>query len=286
MFAAIDLPSWVDQDLAMTILRVLVILGLGLPLARGLASLVGRAAVKRLSQQSAMVAKKIVYYASFVLLMMMVLHELGFHLATLLGAAGIVGVALGFASQTSVSNIISGLFLISERSFEVGDIIEVNGTTGVVLSIDLLSAKVRTFDNRVVRIPNETLIKADVINYTHFPIRRLDLEIGVAYKEDIARVEGILREVADRNPLCLDEPEPVFIFKGFGDSALEMKFCVWFMKEDILKVRNSLLREIKERFDVEGVEIPFPHRTIYTGAVTAPFPVKVVEDRSGEESEP
>jgi small-conductance mechanosensitive channel len=280
--AALEWPSWVDRELAWTALRVLVIVGLGLPLAKFVAGLVGRAVGRRLSPQSAMVARKIAYYAAFLILLMMVLNELGFHLGTLLGAAGIVGIALGFASQTSVSNIISGLFLISERTFEVGDIIEVNGTTGVVLSIDLLSAKVRTFDNRVVRIPNETLIKADVINYTHFPIRRLDLPIGVAYKEDIARVEGILRDVADRNPLALDEPEPVFIFKGFGDSALEMLFCVWFKKEDLLLVRNSIYREIKVAFDAAGVEIPFPHRTLYTGAVTTPFPVSLEQTKDKE----
>ncbi|MFH1531937.1 MAG: mechanosensitive ion channel family protein [Pseudomonadota bacterium] len=278
MIGALEWPSWVEPETAWTALRVVVILGVGLPAARGLARLVGRGAGRRFSLQSAMVTKKIVFYTAFLILLMMVLHELGFHLGTLLGAAGIVGIALGFASQTSVSNIISGLFLISERSFEVGDIIEVNSTTGVVLSIDLLSAKVRTFDNRVVRIPNETLIKADVVNYTHFPIRRLDLPIGVAYKEDVVRVEAILREVADRNPLSLDEPEPLFVFKGFGDSALELQFCVWFKKEDRLAIQTSMLRDIKAAFDAAGVEIPFPHRTIYTGAVTEPFPVRIQED--------
>ena len=277
MIAAIDWPEWVDQSLAWTALRVIVILMVGIPVIRGLGLLMAKAVQKRLSQQAAMVSRKLVYYSTFVVLILMVLNELGFHLTTLLGAAGIVGVALGFASQTSVSNIISGLFLISERAFEVGDIIEVGGTTGFVLSIDLLSAKVRTFDNRVVRIPNETLIKSDVVNYTHFPIRRLDLDLGVAYKENIDRVERILNEVADLNPMCLDEPEPLFIFKNFGDSALEIRFCVWFRKEDRVIVQTSMLRDIKARFDAEGIEIPFPHRTIYTGSVTEPFPLKMTE---------
>jgi len=262
MFAALDWPTWVDQELALTTLRILAILAIGLPLAKGLAGLVSRGASRRLSAQSAMVARKIAYYAAVLILLMMVLHELGFHLATLLGAAGIVGIALGFASQTSVSNIISGLFLISERAFEVGDVIEVNGTTGVVLSIDLLSAKLRTFDNRAVRIPNETLIKSDVTNLTRFPIRRLDLPLGVAYREDVDRVEAILRDVAEQNPLCMDEPEPMFLFKGLGESALEVQFSVWFRKEDGLGMRNSLLREIKARFDAEGIEVPYPHRVV------------------------
>src|SRR5699024_2454555 len=118
----------------------------------------------------------------------------GISLAPLLGAAGIAGVALGFASQTSVSNIISGLFLIAESPFKVDDIITVKSTTGVVLSIDILLVKLRTFDNQYVRIPNETLIKTEVTNITRFPIRRLNTTISVAYKEDIGQVREILME--------------------------------------------------------------------------------------------
>lgn len=148
----------------------------------------------------------------------------------------------------------------------------------MVYSIDLLSVKIRKFDNLFVRIPNETLVKTEFTNITRFPIRRFDLNIGVAYKEDIGRVMDVLRDVADNNPYCLDEPEPVLIFQGFGDSALEMLFGVWFEKADFIDVRNSLYKDIKARFDAEGIEIPFPHRTLYTGAVTEPFPIRVVSD--------
>ena len=113
------------------------------------------------------------------------LRELGFKLSVLLGAAGVLTVAVGFASQTSASNIISGLFLLGERPFSVGDVIRVGSTTGEVLSIDLLSAKLRTFENLFVRIPNETLIKSEVTNLSRLPVRRLDLKIGIAYKEEV-----------------------------------------------------------------------------------------------------
>ena len=211
---------------------------------------------------------------------------MGFKLTALLGAAGIAGIAIGFASQTSVSNIISGLFLISEKPFEVGDLIKVDDTKGNVLSIDLLSVKLRTLDNQLVRIPNESLIKNQVTNITRFPIRRFDINVGVAYKEDVSRVREVLLDIAKNNPYCLDEPEPLVLFLNFGDSALEFLFAVWFVKTDFFKLRNSVMQDIKERFDAEGIEIPFPHRTLYTGSVTEPFPVYVVQDKTGKSKKP
>jgi small-conductance mechanosensitive channel len=200
--------------------------------------------------------------------------ELGFDLSVLLGAAGILTVAIGFASQTSASNVISGLFLLGERPFAVGDVIRVGGTTGEVLSVDLLSVKLRTFDNLFVRIPNETMIKSEVTNLRRFAIRRVDLQVGVAYKEDLREVREVLLEVANRNPLCLEEPAPLIIFQGYGDSSINHQFSVWAKTENFLELRNSIPVEIKEAFDEHGIEIPFPHRTLYTGSETDPFPVR------------
>ena len=154
----------------------------------------------------------------------------------------------------------------------MGDIIRVGSTTGEVLSIDLLSLKLRTFDNLYVRIPNESLIKSEVTTLTKFPIRRFDLMVGVAYKEDLEKVSRVLFEVADNNPLCLEEPKPLFIFLGFGDSSLNIQFSVWTEKDNFLELRNSMFLGVKAAFDRENIEIPFPHRTIYTGSTTDPFP--------------
>ena len=206
------------------------------------------------------------------------LNAIGFNLGVLIGAAGVLSVAIGFASQTSASNIISGLFLVAERPFSVGDLIKVGETTGEVLSIDLLSVKLRTFDNLFVRIPNETLIKSEVTTLTRFPIRRIDLSIAVALKEDIKAVRKVLEKVAEANPLCLDEPKPKFVFLGFGDSSLNMQFSVWVKRESFIELKNSIHEEIKEAFDAESIEIPFPHRSLYTGSVTEPFPIRLVSD--------
>jgi small-conductance mechanosensitive channel len=212
------------------------------------------------------------------------LIQLGFDLGILLGTAGILTVALAFASQTSMSNFISGLFLIAENPFQVGDLLQMGTTVGEVLEIDLLSVKLRKFDNTFVRLPNELLIKSEFWTLTKFPIRRLDLDIGVAYKEDIGRVRDVLIEVADKNPLGLEEPRPLFIFQGFSDSAIKIQFSVWVLKENYLPLKNSIQEEIKQAFDAAGIEIPFPHRTLYTGSITDPFPVQVVASEIQEES--
>jgi len=260
------------------ILRAAIILIVGYIIAKFIARWAAGLAKKRLTSQGTMLTQRGTFYSLLVVFLISALNELGFDLKVLLGAAGVFSVAIGFASKTSVSNLISGLFLIGERPFSMGDIIKVGNTTGEVISIDLLSAKLRTMDNLYVRIPNETLVSSEVTTLTRFPIRRLDLQVGVAYKENISRVREVLFAVANKNPLCLEEPKSVFIFQGFGESSLDIQFSVWAKRENFLDLRNSIHEEIKNAFDNNDIEIPFPHRTLYTGAITDPFPIRMVTD--------
>jgi len=108
--------------------------------------------------------------------------------------------------------------------------------------------------------------------------------VGVAYKEDVGKVREVLLDIADKNPLCLDEPEPLVRFLNFGDSALEFLFAVWCLKEDYFKLGTKIRQEIKEQFDAEGIEIPFPHRTLYTGSVTEPLPIRIIDGQNIEKS--
>ena len=265
--------DYLTSPQAAVLFRAVVKIIFGLVLGR----LAGNALARLFAEedaQRAMIIRRATFYGIAGLFVASALMELGFDLGVLLGAAGILTVAIGFASQTSASNVISGLFLLGERPFAVGDVIRVNGTTGEVLSVDLLSVKLRTFDNLFVRIPNETMIKSEVTNLPRFPIRRVDLQIGVACKEDLHDVREVLLDVADQNPLCLEEPSPLIIFQGYADSSINHQFSVWAKTENYLELRNSIPVEIKEAFDEHGIEIPFPHRTLYTGSETDPFPVR------------
>jgi len=260
--------------------RALFLVALGLGLAVLLSRLLQRVIRQRVTVHVAQILRRVVFYTVLGLFVAAAMTELGFSLTVLMGAAGILTVAIGFASQTTASNLISGLFLIGEHSFEVGDLIRVGELTGEVLSIDSLSVKLRTIDNLFVRIPNETLIKSEVTTLTRYPIRRIDVALGVAYKEDIERVRDVLLQVADQNPLCLDEPSPLFIFTGFGESSLNIQFSVWVVRENFLELRTAIKAEIKRAFDRAGIEIPYPHRSLYAGEATRPFPVTVVENKS------
>lgn len=257
------------------LLRTAAWLFIGIPLALTLSRWIQRWVTRNANAQRGLVVGKVVWYAGLLGILVTVLLELGFSLAPLLGAAGILGVALGFASQTSVSNVISGFFLMGEQPFVVGDLIEVGSQRGFVESIDMISVKLRTFDNRFIRIPNETLVKSEVVNVTRYPIRRVNVMVGVAYREDLDRVREILFEVARENPLCLMEPEPVLLFQQYGESSLDFLFGLWTAQENYFILKDRIQREIKAAFDEAGVEIPFPHRTLYVGSETGPFPVQL-----------
>lgn len=267
--------QFITNETTVNILQAGLILLGGIILARLTTGAVVKMMEKKFASHELQLIKRGIFYGIIILFTISALNQLGFNLSVVLGAAGVFSVAIGFASQTSASNLISGLFLLGERPFSVGDVIRVGTTTGEVLSIDLLSAKLRTFDNLYVRIPNESLIKSEVTTLTKFPIRRIDLKVGVAYKEDLPSVRDVLFLIAEDNPLCLEEPKPLFIFQGFGNSSLDIQFSVWVKRENFLDLRNSIQLEIKAAFDAAGIEIPFPHLTLYTGSVTEPFPVNL-----------
>ena len=273
-----DVINFLSSENIWILIRACILVVVGIIIARLVSSTLIKLVSNKIDNHRLMLIKRGSYYLILILFFVSALRELGFNLTVLLGAAGVFSVAIGFASQTSASNLISGLFLVAERPFTVGDVIRVGATTGEVLTIDLLSVKLRTFDNLFVRIPNESLIKSEVTTLTRFPIRRLDILIGVAYKEDLKKVRATLDDVSNKNPLCLEEPKPLYIFQEFGESSLDIQYSVWAKREKFIDLKNSIHEEIKKAFDENEIEIPFPHRTIYTGVETKPFPVNMISD--------
>jgi len=267
-----DWSKYFNAETLDNLLRIGIILVVGLLILTVITTVVKKLQPKRFSPQRKMLINRFVRYTGIIILFLIIISELEINLTAIFGAAGVIGIVLGVASQTSIGNIVSGFFLVSEKPFELGDLIRIGDKTGTVYSIDLLSIKIKTLDNLLLRIPNQTVISTEVINVTKFPIRRLDIDISVAYKEDLEKVVGVLKRIVKRNPHCLDEPEPLIIFKDFGNSGINILLGVWFEKANFLVVKNSLFMEIKSTFDAEGIEIPFPHLSIYTGEATKPFP--------------
>jgi small-conductance mechanosensitive channel len=264
-----DLTSFFHQAFRNTKLgdavRAAAVMLISLILAKLLASLAG-AMLTRASPQHRMLGRRVAFYLALGLGVMGALSELGFHLSTLLGAAGIVSVALGFAAQTSAANFIAGLFLIGERPFVIGDVVRIGATTGEVLSIDLISVKLRTYDNLFVRVPNETVVKSEVFNLTHFPIRRLDLVFGVSYAADLKRVRELLFLAAHRDPLAFEDPRPLLIIQGFGDLGVQLQFSVWTAKDNYLLLKTALHEAIKQSSEREGIALYAVQRASDVGA--------------------
>ncbi|MFT5756999.1 MAG: small-conductance mechanosensitive channel [Alteromonadaceae bacterium] len=260
-----------------TLIQALILFAIGYFIAKAISSAIEKVAEGKMTTHGRFLLKRTIFYTLLVLFALSALKHIGIDLTILLGAAGIFTVAIGFASQTSASNLISGLFLMIERPFSIGDVIKVNDILGEVISIDLLSVKLRTFDNLFVRIPNESMIKSAVTTMTKYPIRRADLKLGIAYKEDIEKVREVLLKIAEKNVICLEEPAPLFILTGFGSSSVDIQFSVWSKRENFLALKNEMYQNIKKTFDQQGIEIPFPHVSLYAGNQSKPFNVVMAQ---------
>ncbi len=203
------------------------------------------------------------------------LHAIGVDLVSIMGAAGVVGIAIGFASQTTLSNFISGIFLVSERSVSLGDYIRVEDAEGTVEAINLLSVSLRQGDNSLIRIPIETLIKSPMVNVTGDHMRRIDFDLGVDYSSDLKQVRECILRVVEEQPLLILTPAPVVLFKGFGDSSLDLHIGAWTTTKDYHEARFHFAYALLAAFDREGINIPFPVRQVLTGtqsgAASAPL---------------
>ena len=268
----------INTDRLTEILVALSLGVIGFLIARFVSNAFIRTIGSRFNAHQRLVWRRGIFYFIFLIFVMASLKEAGFKLSVFLGAAGILTVALGFASQTSASNLISGLFLIGEGSFEIGDTIQltlIRGNTieGEVISIDLLSVKLLTQDNVYVRLPNEQLIRAPVHNLSKFPIRRIPITLAINFHEDIIKVREVLLDVAGKYPLVLADPKPAVTVTAFRESSIELLFAIWCKRENFLKVRDEMQERIRNGFVENKIEIPVPKM----GFVDAPLSTQAVE---------
>src|SRR5690554_1007647 len=206
---------------------------------------------------------KIIRYAAYTVVMIIALSRAGVDLSVLLGAAGILTVAIGFASQTSASNVISGLFLVGERPFVVGDIIRVDTIVGVVETIDFVSVKLRTFDNLYARIPNETIFKSTIVNHTHYPIRRIDFEFPLAPEADLERLRTRMLERVQRIPTVLDEPAIDMQLLGFLPAGVHVRFCAWTTRAQFRETRTLVCLELIHALKDEEILLPGTRQQVF-----------------------
>lgn len=212
---------------------------------------------KKIKPETAQTINKIVTYVFWALIVLYVLSLFGIDLTGIWGAAGIAGIAIGFAAQTSVSNVISGLFVLSEKAMKKGDFIEVDEVSGTIDSIGLLSVKIHTLDNQMVRIPNSTIINSDLKNYNTFKTRRFVMELPVMYESNLQRVLDVVSKVPAVCEHVLQKPEPQVYYDGFSEQGAVLKIAVWLRCSDLITVKNELYIAVHEACRKNKFKIPY-----------------------------
>ena len=209
--------------------------------------------------------RKVTMFVGFVLALSFLEVDIGPFLAAM-GAAGFI---IGFALQGTLSNFASGVMILLYQPFDLGDAVTVAGVTGSVESMTLVSTTVKTFDNQVLIVPNSKIWGEVITNITGSETRRVDLVFGIGYGDDIGKAEGVLNEILSKHELVLAEPEPLVKLAELADSSVNFNVRPWVKTSDYWTVFWDVTRQVKERFDAEGISIPFPQRDVHVHQVTA-----------------
>jgi small-conductance mechanosensitive channel len=191
----------------------------------------------------------------------------GVVLAAFATLGGALALAVGFAARDLIANFVAGVFIIQDEPFTVGDWIEWGGEGGVVREIHLRVTKLDTFDNQLVTVPNADLANAAVVNNVANDRRRVAVEFGIGYADDIEAARAAIVEEAARIDGALDDPEPTAPVTALGDSAVVLSGRLWIDPQEhgYGGVRAQFLEAVKDRFDAEGIDMPYPHTELAGG---------------------
>lgn len=245
------------------LLMATVILIIAVVIAKGVAINLRRSLKDKVSKEHLEVIIKVVRYSIIGIAVLSVLPILGVHLTGLLVAGGIVGIVIGFASQSIVSNLISGLFLMIERPIKIGNAVNIAGTAGVVEDIRIISTTLRTFDGLYVRIPNEKVFTTSITNYVAHVARRVEYVVGIRYRDDADNAVKIIKNLSEVHPLTLKKPSPDVFVDNLGDSSVNIIVRIWVPSTEWYGVKMELLWKIKKALEKEGIQIPFPQREVW-----------------------
>jgi small conductance mechanosensitive channel len=195
------------------------------------------------------------------------LTALEIDITPILAAIGATGLVVGLALQGTLSNFASGLMILINRPFDVGDVVTAGGVTGTVNKMNLVSTTFRTFDNQTIHVPNNEIWNNVITNITANPTRRVDMEFGIGYSDDFEKAETIIQEVVAGHELILDDPQPVVVTHALADSSVNIVCRPWAKTEDWWQVKTDVVREVKRRFDEAKISIPFPQQDIHVHSI-------------------
>ncbi len=255
-----------SPDMALKLLVFLLVLLIFRALSRLTRRAVG-AALERSSADLSHLLKDILVSASsgtvMIVGVLMALSQIGISLAPMLAGLGVAGFIVGFALQDTLGNFAAGAMILIYRPYDVDDFVEVTGASGLVKKMTLVSTTITTFDNQTLVVPNSKIWGDVIKNVTAQKVRRVDLEFGIGYSDDIPHAERVLNEVVDEHEKTLNKPAPIIKLHTLGDSSVNFVVRPWVRTEDYWDVYWDITREVKMRFDREGISIPFPQRDVH-----------------------
>ena len=226
-----------------------------------------KSALDKPSANLSVLLKDILVSASGALVMfvgiLVALSQIGISLGPALAGLGVAGFIVGFALQDTLGNFAAGGMILFYRPYDVNDFVEVSGASGLVKKMNLVSTTITTFDNQTLVIPNSKIWGDVIKNVTAQATRRVDMEFGISYSDDIEKTERVLREIVESHEKVLAEPEPMIHLHKLGDSSINFVVRPWTATTDYWEVYWYVTREVKMRFDKEGISIPFPQRDVH-----------------------
>ncbi len=191
------------------------------------------------------------------------LSQLGIDTTSLVALLGAAGLAIGLSLQSSLGNFASGVMLIIFRPFTKGDFVEAAGTAGIVEKISIFTTTLTTPDNKEVIVPNGAVVGGNIVNFSARPTRRVDMVFGISYTDDIRRAKAVLEEIVNADSRVLKDPAPVVALGALAESSVNFVVRPWVKKEDYWAVLWDTNTAVKERFDAEGISIPFPQLDVH-----------------------
>jgi len=259
----LETPTGIGMITVSDVLWFVVIIAVGVAIAKIVSINVRRALAERLPKNERELIAKVIYYIIVIWAVIVALPYLNINLSGLLVAGGIAGLVIGFASQSVVSNLVSGLFLMFEHPIKIGDSINVAGVSGSVEDIRILSTIVKTYDGIYTRIPNEKVFTSNITNYVHNAARRFEYSISIRYEDDANEAIRLTKEVIEAHPFALKNPAPSVFVDNLGDDGLNLTARIWAPTQNWWDVRTELLWDIVKKLEENGIEMPYPQRTVW-----------------------
>jgi small conductance mechanosensitive channel len=214
---------------------------------------------------------QIIYYSLLVVVIVIALTNLGIPTTSLVAIIGASALAIGLALQDTLGNLASGVLIIMLRPYQVNDLVEIGDQRGTVTEVAFFHTHLRTFDNKVLLIPNSDVMDGNIINYSAMDWVRVDMTFSIGYDDDLLKAKQILHDIIASDERITDDPAPLIAVQELGDNSVDLAVRPYTKLDDMFPVRFDVTEQVKLRFDAEGISIPFPQRDVHL--ITPPLPL-------------